>query len=129
MIKPRETVSKQQKHKKPVFSPNKGLMCRDNHENYNDDIISLIQRRRLQLLVHSCIYYHFNDNLISDSTYDAWSKELVELQLQYSEQSEKAMWYDEFRDWDGSTGYHLPTRHPWVVSKAKHLLAHVRRRF
>ena len=25
-----------------------------------------IQQRRLQLLIHSCIYYEFNQNLISD---------------------------------------------------------------
>ena len=30
-----------------------------------EDIKILIKRRRLQLIVHSCIYYRLNDNLIS----------------------------------------------------------------
>ena len=35
-----------------------------------------IQQRRLQLLIHSCIYYEFNQNLISDKQWDEWAKEL-----------------------------------------------------
>lgn len=34
-------------------------------------IAELILQRRLQMLVHSYIYYELNDNIISDST---WSK-------------------------------------------------------
>ena len=30
------------------------------------EISELIKRRRLQILIHSCIYYEFNQNLITD---------------------------------------------------------------
>ena len=48
-----------------------------------EDIKILIKRRRLQLIVHSCIYYRLNDNLISDATYDKWARELAKLHQKY----------------------------------------------
>ena len=88
-----------------------------------DDLIiaELIQQRRLQLLVHSCIYYHLNTNIIPDSKWDEWAKELVQLQKQYPEISEQVIWYDAFRDWDASTGAFLPLENEWVLKKARQL--------
>lgn len=85
-------------------------------------ICDLIQRRRLQLLVHSCIYYEMDRNIIPDKTWDKWARELVELQSKYPEESESVIWYDAFKDWDASTGAFLPLKDTWVVSKAKYLL-------
>lgn len=81
----------------------------------------LIQQRRLQILIHSCIYYKFNGNIISDRQYDIFGKELVQLQQQYPHVSEKVIWYEAFKDWDGNTGFDLPTNDAWVIEKANKL--------
>lgn len=83
------------------------------------EIAELIQQRRLQLLVHSCIYYELDRNIISDMKWDKWAKELVALQLDYPEIAKKVDWYEAFKDWDGSTGAFLPIKDPWVVAKAR----------
>lgn len=85
-------------------------------------IAERIKRRRLQLLVHSCIYYELNQNLISDSTFDKWSVELLELQKKYPKVAEQVCWHQAFKDWDASTGAYLPIRDTWVMSKALELL-------
>lgn len=85
-------------------------------------IAERIKRRRLQLLVHSCIYYELNQNLISDSTFDKWSVELLELQTKYPKIAEQVCWHEAFEDWDASTGAYLPIRDTWVMSKALELL-------
>lgn len=84
-------------------------------------IAELIQRRRLQLLVHSCLYYEMDTNLVSDRQWDIWAKELVQLQAQYPEISVNVIWYDAFKDWDASTGFNLPLKDPWVMRKARQL--------
>ena len=83
---------------------------------------SLILRRRLQILVHSCIYYELNDNIIPDSTWSAWAEELAKLQKQYPKIAERVDYAKEFKDFDGSTGFHLPTRNPEIMAKARYLL-------
>lgn len=83
------------------------------------EIAELIQQRRLQLLVHSCIYYHLNTNIISDKKWDEWAKELKTLQEQYPDIAKQIMWYDAFKDWDASTGAFLPLDDEWVIKKAR----------
>jgi hypothetical protein len=87
-----------------------------------NDIRSLILRRRLQVLVHSCIYYELNENIVADSTWSAWAEELAELQKQYPKIADRVDYAKEFKDFDGSTGFHLPTRNPEIMAKAKYLL-------
>lgn len=86
------------------------------------EIAELIQQRRLQLLVHSCIYYHLNTNIISDKKWDEWARELKTLQEQYPDIAKQIMWYDAFKDWDASTGAFLPIKDEWVLRKA-HLIS------
>ena len=63
----------------------------------------IIHLRRL-MLVHCCCYYELNGALVDDATWQEWAWELAELQ----EGQPSLDFYDEmFRDWDGSTGYHL----------------------
>lgn len=85
-------------------------------------IAQRIQRRRLQILVHSAIYYIFNDNIVSDITWSHWGLELVELQKKYPDIAEKVVYADAFRNWDASTGFNLPINDEWVLSKAQYLL-------
>lgn len=85
-------------------------------------IADLIQRRRLQLLIHSCIYYELNSNILADKEWDAWARELVKLQAEYPHISEKVCLYEEFKDWDASTGAFLPIRSIEVKSRADYIL-------
>jgi len=87
-----------------------------------DNIKELIRRRRRQILVHSCIYYRFGTSVIDDSTFDMWAYELVRLQKENPELSKSTLLYEEFKDFDGSTGYDLPIGSPWVVNKAYRLI-------
>ena len=89
-----------------------------------DEVRSLILRRRLQLLVHSCIYYDMNENLISDSTWSGWAKELVQLQEQYPDIARRVDYHEGFIGFDGSTGFDLPYRQPEIMNKAQWLVDH-----
>ena len=97
------------------------------YETFKDkdlEIAELIQRRRLQILIHSCIYYGMNKNIISDFQFDKWSEELELLQFLYPEISERVPWYQAFEDWDGSTGAFLPIDDVYVIGMAKRLLSY-----
>lgn len=85
-------------------------------------IADLIQRRRYQLLIHSCIYYQLHSNIVEDYQWDSWARELVELQKNYPKISEKVMLYEYFEDFDGSTGFDLPIEEDWVIAIAHKLL-------
>ena len=87
-----------------------------------DEIRSLILRRRLQVLVHSCIYYVFNENIVSDSTWSEWARELAQLQKDYPKIADRVDYAKEFKGFDASTGYHLPTRNIEIMNKAQDLL-------
>ena len=81
----------------------------------------LIRRRRAQMLIHSCIYYELNDNIVSDDTWQKWADELEKLQAEESDLN--IDFYDSvFIDWTGATGNHLPLRDPWVKTKAQYIL-------
>ena len=79
-----------------------------------------IRQRRAQMLLHSYIYYWLNTFVISDDQWQKWADELTSLQEKYQE---PIRYYDEvFKDWDGSTGMHLPTDE-WIKVKAKQMLS------
>ena len=86
------------------------------------NIAEKIQQRRLQMLIHSCIYYEFNGNVISDRQFDMWAKELVKLQTDYPEIAKQIDWADAFEGFDGSTGFDLPIKDEWVQRKAKKIM-------
>lgn len=78
-----------------------------------------IKALRLQMLVHSYIYYVLDEQLISDHEWQRRADELAALQQRHPI---RIGCYDAvFKDWDGSTGYHLP-KDQWVVSKAHYIL-------
>lgn len=86
------------------------------------EIAELIQQRRYQMLVHSCIYYVMSNNVITDKQWDEWAKELKTLQENYPEISKKTPLYEYFNDWDASTGEFLPIREQWVINLANYVL-------
>ena len=81
-----------------------------------------IQRHRLQLLIWSKMYYDMDTSIVEDRVFDKVGKELVILQRDYPEISKMVAYYEEFKDWDASTGFHLPLKDPWVCWKANQLL-------
>lgn len=88
----------------------------------NQEMLELINQRRRQMLVHSCLYYRMGEQVVSDTQFDKWAYELVELQNKYPNESKKGVYYEFFKDFDGSTGFHLPTGNPEIYSKAMQIL-------
>ena len=83
-------------------------------------IKELIRQRRSQMLVHSYIYYWYNDNLVSDDTWQKWADELATIQRQHPEECKIDFYDTVFSDWTGATGSHLP-KDDWVVNKAMNI--------
>ena len=90
---------------------------------YNQEIRDKIKQRRLQMLVHSCIYYVLDSNIVSDSTWSKWALELRDLQNKYPEISKEVEYAEYFKDWDGSSGAFLPIHEDWVMQKAHKLIS------
>lgn len=86
-------------------------------------IAEKIKQRRLQMIVHSSIYYVFNDNVVSDNTWSKWGLELKDLQEKYPDVSNKVDFAEEFKNWDASTGFNLPINEDWVIKKAQELIS------
>lgn len=92
---------------------------------YTDEelpIAELIQRRRLQILIHSKLYYDMNTNLITNRQFDEWGRELVQLQRDNPDIAKRICFAEAFKDWDASTGAFLPLQDPRVIRKAQQLL-------
>lgn len=86
-------------------------------------IAEKIQQRRLQMIIHSCLYYQMDTTIVSDHQWAEWAHELVYLQVRYPEIANKVPLAEYFNDgWDGSTGMNLPIKEDWVVNTAKKLL-------
>lgn len=94
-------------------------------KKYVQTIEEKIQQRRLQMLVHSYIYYELDDNIIPDSKWSQWAMELVDLQKKYPKESKKVQYYDVFKDFDGSSGFDLPYNDTKIIAIAHKLLSYV----
>lgn len=91
----------------------------------NHDIISLINRRENQILIHSCIYYRFNNNIVADWQYDNFGKDLIELAKKYPDEFKASYHYEDFIEYVNSetpSGFNLPYSSPDVVYRAMYLL-------
>lgn len=100
----------------------------ESEEKDVDQIKQKIKQRRAQMLIHSCIYYELDDNIISDHKWQHWADELEVLQRENPDCC-KLDFYDwNFKDWTGATGNHLPHRDPWVNAQARWLLNYDRSR-
>lgn len=82
---------------------------------------TLIQRRRLQIMVHSVIYYRFGTSLVTDQTFDNWCRQLVRLQAKYPKIAKHAPYAKDFENFTGVTGFDLCYR-PEIIAKAKKIL-------
>lgn len=88
----------------------------------DNDIADLIKRRRLQVLIHSCIYYEFNESIADDATWAKLAIELEQLQAAYPDIAMQVEWAAEFNGFNHSTGYNLPLQNKWVICKAIQLM-------
>lgn len=91
-------------------------------ENERIEIAEKIQQRRLQMLVHSYIYYELNDNIVSDEKWMQWAHELADLQREHPEIAKTVKYSRTFEGWDGSTGFHLAFDE-WTRNKAQYLMS------
>lgn len=74
----------------------------------NSTKISYLQRR---IAVYSIMYYEHDESCVSDFEYDSISKQLVELMKESTEEELKAStYYYAMYDFDGSTGFDIPSR-------------------
>ena len=89
-----------------------------------DEILSLINRRERQLLVHSYIYYELDKSIIEDDKWSKWAFELCDLRDDHRDIFEKSEYAKEFEDFDGSTGFDLREAYMAsnIVNKALYLL-------
>jgi NAD-dependent DNA ligase len=79
-----------------------------------------IKALRSQMLIHSRLYYILDDPIISDEEWQRRANELATLQGRHGT---RINWYDEeFSDWTGDTGCHLPSD-SWVI----HITSKVRK--
>lgn len=90
--------------------------------NYTNPIASKILQRRLQILVHSYIYYELDDNIINDNMWSKWAMELVKLQKDNPIIASKLPYAKDFLEFDGSTGFNLPYKNREIIEKANRLL-------
>lgn len=81
-----------------------------------------INRRERQLLVHSCLYYRMNQNIVSDYDFDLWAKQLVEMMEQEPVIFSESVYYADFKTFDGSTGHDLPFWRDEIVNIAAKLI-------
>lgn len=86
-------------------------------EPYVPPLVDKIRQRRTQMLVHSYLYYVLDSPVISDDKWQQWADELTALQLQ---EKQIGFYDEEFADWDGSTGMHLP-KDDWIDYRARWL--------
>ena len=75
------------------------------HQDIPPDALNRIQHIRRLMLVHSCIYYRLNDNVVSDHQWMEWAQELLHFQTVFG--SDVGFYDRQFADWDGSSGFHL----------------------
>ena len=90
-------------------------------------ILEKINQRERQLLVHCCLYYGMNVNIISDDTYDKFSFDLADLIKEHPNAFKKSVYYYEFRNFDPSTGLGLNYKKPEII-KVAHRLKNIMKR-
>lgn len=81
-----------------------------------DQLIRDIIRLRSALTVNSGLYYLHNETAVTDEKWDEMARQLVTLQATDPRLLDHIGFFDSyFKDFDGSTGYHLPyTQQPFA---------------
>lgn len=72
---------------------------------YKPSVAEEVQRLQYNIITHSIIYYYMNDSIVSDDTFDRWCSRIVDLKEHESFIDSK--FYEDFKDFDGTTGMHI----------------------
>lgn len=108
---------------RPTFiSPGAGLFTPE-----EERIAQVLQRKRLQMILHCYIYHCTAEAVIDKETFQDWAQDLLKMQKQHPEIAKKVFWPEYFMDWDGQSGAHFPFDNPWVQDKALGILDSARR--
>ena len=105
-----------------VGEPLAKLMKLMPNQSREECIKALIKRRRLQVWVHSVIYYNFDANIVSDAVWSRWAEDLECLQTMYPELADQVEYADVFRGFSHSTGADLPMGNERINNRAAYLL-------
>jgi len=62
------------------------------------------------VIVHSMLYYKYNESIATDSQYDANCIQLVKYMQESPCTASQSQYYHVFLDFDGSTGFDLESR-------------------
>lgn len=82
--------------------------------------ISYLQRR---IIVWSIMYYENNESCVPDHVYDSVSHQLAKLQKEATQEEwEKSTYYYAMFDFDGNTGFDIPSR---LTKKDRDYLGHI----
>jgi len=82
-------------------------------------ILEKINQRQRQVILYSVFYYTFDMNVITDTKWMEFAQELVQLQRDYPAITERSVFYETMKGFDGSTGAHL-ANNEWGLAKAEH---------
>ena len=86
--------------------------------SYKPSLEENVKRLRINIMIHSYLYYVLNESVIDDILYDKMCMDLVEHQKSLKV---IGLYDDLFKDWDGSTGYHL-CYDGYIIDKANYIL-------
>lgn len=72
------------------------------------------------MIIHSTLYYHYDEPIISDDVWQSMANDLSEIQGMFPNPTG---YFDElFADWDGSTGMHVVKTDPYWLSECIYLI-------
>lgn len=87
------------------------------------EIKELMNRRMRGILIHACLYYTFNYNIISDAEYDKRGLELMELIKKYPQHLDELEFGSDFKNYiDCPSAFNLNYRDPRILNRAYHLM-------
>lgn len=81
-----------------------------NFKNPYFTIAEKLQLLQRWILVHSILYYELGASIVTDAMFDQNSRQLVELMAEYPQQLKRTKYFYCMYDFDGSTGFDLPSR-------------------
>ena len=62
------------------------------------------------ILVHSILYYEMSNSVVSDRMFDKNARQLVAMQLEFSDEAKETAYWHVFYDFDGNSGFDLFNR-------------------
>jgi len=77
-------------------------------QDVNAEVFSRMNALRRGLHLHSVLYYHYHQPLISDAAFDERTAELLKIQAEHPTLAVRGYAPQVFKGWNGNTGMHFP---------------------